>query len=150
MKKIIWFIIIFSIVSNFIVINVLDSYNNIIEYEDTQNTNTIVEVLQSLYINIPDSVHIKKIKYESCFHDFKLTITYMENNEVKTTEKIINGNNVMESYFRDNSTNMRKEIETVQKFFITIYIIIILTIIVYTKRKNKKTDEEKIEKLENH
>ena len=139
MKKIICFISIFSIVSNFIVINVLDSYNNIIEYADNQNTNTIVEVLQSLNINIPNSVHIEKIKYECYFHDFNLTITYMEDNEIRTTEKIVNGNNSMRKYFSDNSTNLRKEIEIIQKIYVAIYIILIIVIIVLNIKKRRKS-----------
>ena len=114
----------------------------IIKYEDEQNTNTVVEMLKyaSNYIDISNNSHIKSIEYTTCFHDFKLLITYIEDGCLKKSEVIINGNNKTRNYFSNNGIDIQ---ETIVKPIMQIYkfifiILVIIGVYILYKEKSKK------------
>lgn len=130
MKKFIcWAIIIIIIITNIIVITEINKNNNTITYDDVQNTNTIVEMLQSVNTNIKDRVHIQKIKYNSLLLDIELTITYIEDGKSKEIKKIISKDNMIANYVAKNMTNLTEEIIKIQKIFNILYLFMFFLVI---------------------
>lgn len=132
-------LLIILFISNIIFLTKTDG-GSLIKYEDNQNTDTIVEVLQVMGINISSNVHIKEIIHERSFHNFKLNIKYIENGEEKAINDVaITGNGTYENYFINNGINITKTIrEPIQKIYFLLYTIIVITLIAimyYTKKK---------------